>query len=106
MAKWESACLRCDPFAGDFDGCGSSDRVLSDKIVTVRKRGECSTCAGTILEGERARSRTEVYDGELMRARWCEVCSRAMAAPDEKKYERRIAIGAKARALCGGEESQ
>lgn len=84
--RWEPACLSDDPFAGDFGG--SDDRILSDKIVTNRNGGECHTCAGPCAPGTRNRVRAEVYDGELHRFRWCQLCAFAMAV-----YDRRPSIG-------------
>lgn len=77
--RWESLCLADDPFAGDEGGSGDSDAVLSDKMVTNRKGGTCDTCRGECQPGTRNRVRTEVYDGELMRFRWCEPCCFGMA---------------------------
>jgi hypothetical protein len=80
--RWEALCLADDPFAGDFGGAGSGDRVLSDKMVTNRSGGECSTCGEVCEPGARNRVRAEVYDGELMRFRWCAKCSFGMAIYD------------------------
>jgi hypothetical protein len=91
---WEENCLSADPFEGDYGGACDGDGVLSDKIVTVRKGGECHTCAGQVAPGTRVRRRTEVYDGELMRFSWCEPCCEAMADLDNPDtYEDRIEIG-------------
>lgn len=95
---WEQNCMIVDPFEGDYGGSGDNDGVLSDKIVTARKGGECHTCAGPIVPGTRVRRRTEVYDGEFMRFGWCEPCCEAMANLDDPDtYEGRIEIGRKAR---------
>jgi hypothetical protein len=75
----EADCLACDPFAGDYGGASADDRILSDRIVTARKGGECQTCAGPVQPGTRIRTRTEVYDGDLMSFRWCTECCEAMA---------------------------
>lgn len=94
----ESAVLSCNPFDGDYGGSGAIDRVLKDRMVTARKPGPCHLCLGTIKPGERARSRAEVYDGELMSFRWCEKCCRAMAKSledDGDAYEARAEIGAR-----------
>lgn len=77
--RWETACLSDDPFAGDFGGSGDGDAVLSDKMVTNRKGGTCHSCAGECAPGTRNRVRVEVCDGDLMRFRWCQLCSFAMA---------------------------
>lgn len=90
---WEEVCMACDPFEGDFGGGGGDDAILSDKIVTARKAGECHTCHGPIVPGTRVRRRAEVYDGDLMRFGWCEPCCEAMAADDPDIYESRIAVG-------------
>ncbi len=68
-----------DPFAGDFGGSGIGDGVLSDKMVTTRGGGTCHMCAGPCEPNTRNRVRTEVYDGHLMRFRWCQGCCFAMA---------------------------
>lgn len=78
--EWEENCLSEDPFAGDFEGGGDSDRIMSDKMVTNRGGGTCHSCGGECEPRTRNRVRVEVYDGELMRFRWCQPCSRAMAA--------------------------
>lgn len=102
-SSWEAQCLADDPFAGDFGGAGDSDRILSDKMVTARKGGECHTCAEIAQPGTRNRVRTEVYDGELMSFRWCEPCCRLMARAhvDEAaatELESRITLGIQRRA--------
>lgn len=88
--------MACDPFAGDYDGAGSGDRVLSDKIVTARKGGECNTCGQQAQPGTRVRSRAEVYDGDLMNFRWCAICTAIMGFKDpylaDKALEKRIAL--------------
>jgi hypothetical protein len=78
-ARWEPMCLSDDPFAGDYGGSGSNDGVLSDKMVTNRAGGTCSTCCDPCAPGTRNRVRVEVYDGEFMRFRWCVRCCFAMA---------------------------
>lgn len=97
---WEMHCLSEDPFAGDFEGGGDSDRIMSDKMVTNRNGGECHTCASVCLPGSRNRVRVEVYDGELMRFRRCQSCSRAMAAYSIRPsiLEARVEKGVAARA--------
>lgn len=90
---WEAHCLACDPFYGDFGGGGGNDSILSDKMVTARKGGECHTCHGPIVPGTRVRRRSEVYDGEFMRFGWCEDCCKAMASSDPDAYEARIELG-------------
>lgn len=80
--RWEALCLADDPFAGDYGGSGSSDGVLSDRMVTNRKGGKCSTCGGECAPGTRNRVRAEVYDGEFMRFRWCQQCCFGMALYD------------------------
>lgn len=95
--KWEEECMCCDPFEGDYGGSGEGDGILSDKIVTARKRGPCHTCNGEISPGTRVRRRTEVYDGELMRFGWCQACCETMS--DFDAYEERIEMGITARAM-------
>lgn len=73
----ESAALEFDPFEGDFGD--QSDRVLSNKFVNVRKPGACSHCGFEIIKGERARSMSAKFDGQLMAYRWCALCCAAMA---------------------------
>ncbi len=77
--RWEPLCLADDPFAGDYGGSGSSDGLLSDKMVTNRKGGICSTCGEQCEPKTRNRVRAEVYDGEFMRFRWCVKCCFGMA---------------------------
>lgn len=93
--RWEADCLSDDPFAGDFGGGGDSDAVLADKMVTNRKGGTCSTCEGPCEPGSRNRVRTEVYDGDMMRFRWCVHCCFAMAVYDRRDtlLEARIKLG-------------
>ena len=92
---WEAMCLACDPFEGDQDGCGDSDRVLSDKIVTNRCGGKCFLCQGECLPKTKNRVRVEVYDGDLMRFRWCEPCCIAMAVYPENELplDQQIELG-------------
>lgn len=90
-----------DPFAGDYGGGCVGDGVLSDKMVTNRKGGTCSTCQGPCEPGTRNRVRVEVYDGEFMRFRWCVHCCFGMAVAGIGRHsiiEARIS-----RALAGGE---
>lgn len=106
--RWEAECLADDPFAGDFGGAGDGDRVLSDKMVTNRKGGECHNCAGPCLPGTRNRVRAEVYDGDLMRFRWCQTCCFAMAVYPLRPSiaDRLIAIGDQRRALSRTQEKE
>ena len=99
--RWEADCMADDPFAGDFGGAGDSDAVLADKMVTNRKGGECSTCAGPCEPGTRNRVRTEVYDGEMMRFRWCVHCCFGLAVYNRREsiLDRRIALGEQRRAV-------
>ncbi|UAK23635.1 hypothetical protein [Sphingomonas nostoxanthinifaciens] len=99
--RWEAECLADDPFAGDDGGSGYSDRILSDKMVTNRKGGTCQTCAGDCEPGIRNRVRAEVYDGDLMRFRWCQLCCFGMAIAGigrDSLIERQIALGNERRA--------
>lgn len=109
-----ASCLACDPFAGDFGGGGDWDRILSDKIVVCRKKRKCHICAGFCKPRTRIRSRTEVFDGEMMRFAWCNDCCAAMAAYDgdsDSELERRYSIGERRRmppqlrALLSGDAS-
>jgi hypothetical protein len=90
--RWEHLCLADDPFDGDYGGSGDGDGVLSDKMVTNRKGGTCSTCGGPCEPGTRNRVRVEVYDGEFMRFRWCVHCCFGMAVYSMKPsiLDRRI----------------
>lgn len=93
--RWENECLADDPFAGDFGGSCHGDGVLSDKMVTNRKGGTCHNCDGECAPGTRNRVRVEVYDGDLMRFRWCQTCCFAMAVYDIRPSiaERLISLG-------------
>ena len=68
--------------------------MLSDKMVTNRKGGTCHNCAGECHPGTRNRVLVEVYDGELMRFRWCQTCCFAMAV-----YDIRPSLGDRLNAL-------
>lgn len=90
-----------DPFDGDYGGDGASDRVLSDKIVKARVGGTCHLCGQECKPETNVRSRTEVYDGQMMSFRWCEKCCSAMAkyangneAPIDKRYALRDKLAA------------
>lgn len=96
--SWAALCLAADPFAGDFGG----DRLLSDQIVRVRAPAVCNTCEGPIIKGSFARRRTEIYDGDLERFAWCELCCVAMADPDPTGWEAREAMGFERRAKFEG----
>ena len=88
--SWEDECLACDPFEGDFGDSG--DRTLRDKIVIARKPGECHLCGAMIEPKEKVRSRSDIFDGEIMYFRWCNLCCKAMAKSwidSGKEYERR-----------------
>lgn len=80
--EWERAVLSYAPFAGDKDDGGY--RMLSDRIVTARKAGQCATCLGEIVPGTRIRRMTAVEDERTVRtARDCQECCDAMAIADE-----------------------
>ena len=98
--RWEDRCLADDPFAGDYGGACTGDGLLSDKMVTNRRGGTCHNCAGECAPGTRNRVRVEVYDGELMRFRWCEQCCFGMAVYDIRPSiaERLISLGSERRA--------
>ncbi len=104
----DAACLSCDPFEGDFGGCGADDGILKDRIVRAAKLHDCKChlCAGSIQKGERHRYRVEVYDGEMMTFRWCAECCQAMAisgADGGEAFEAREDIGFGLRAASGGD---
>lgn len=82
----EALILAYDPFAGD-DG---DSRVLSDKMVTTRKKAKCHQCRTTIRIGQRVRSRAEAFDGELMSFKWCPKCCELMAKDDIEGLEARF----------------
>jgi hypothetical protein len=73
----EEAVLQYYPFEGDFGD--PSDRILRDHICTARKMGPCHLCAQIIQPGERIRSLSAKFDGELRSYRWCNACCEAMA---------------------------
>lgn len=79
-AQQEADCLHWFPFADDFGSPG--DRVLQDKVVTARKAGPCFDCAQPIAPGERTRTLSAKFDGELRRYRWCAFCCAAMTEED------------------------
>ena len=74
----EDECLDYNPFEGDFGTPG--DVVLRDKFVTARKGGCCVLCLEEIRPGDRVRSLSAVFDGELRSYRWCSACCAAMAS--------------------------
>lgn len=76
--EFEADVLAYDPFAGDFGGSG--DRTLSDRMVKAAKHhADCHNCGGPIAKGERHRSRSDIFDGEMHSFRWCWSCCTAMA---------------------------
>lgn len=79
--------LQYDPFQGDFGEPG--DRTLQDKMVTTRKHAYCHSCGDDIAPKSRARSRVEVFGGELMRFKWCTACCEMMAIDDHDGLEDR-----------------
>ena len=90
---WEDDCLAVDPFEGDFGD--TKDRTLKDKIVIARKHGPCHLCGSQIEPKEKVRSRSDIFDGELMYFRWCNLCCKAMAkswTDDGEEYEQRAHI--------------
>jgi hypothetical protein len=90
-ASKEDDCLHWFPFADDFGAPG--DRVLEDKVVTARKAGACFDCTRPINPGERIRTMSAKFDGELRRYRWCALCCEAMAAEDPTEaMEARLAL--------------
>lgn len=92
----DKSILEFDPFEGDFGMPG--DTVFSNKMVIARKPRPCSHCGTAIEKGERIRSQTSKFDGQLITHGWCSKCCSAMASYwDELKnddldmptYERR-----------------
>ena len=73
----EAECLQYNPFDGDFGEPG--DKVLSDKIVTARKESPCCECLTPIQKGERVRSMSAVFSGDLHSYRWCSACCHAFS---------------------------
>lgn len=111
----EELALQFNPFDGDFGAPG--DIVLSDKIVTARKEGPCSHCGCAICKGERVRSMSAKFDGQLMSYRWCALCCAAMVKcqgaeedasgddeqpPAWEEYEARAGLAHRAAAQKGG----
>lgn len=96
----EQACLRIDPFEGDFGSSG--DKVLTNKIVTARSEKPCVECLEPIRKGERVRTLTAVFDGDLCSYRWCSACCAAFVAfshgdyapMDERAFIRKLRIEA------------
>ena len=76
--------LNYDPFGGDFGT--PDDKILRDKIVTVRKERVCGHCLGLVKVGEKARARTDLVDGHIHSYTWCEKCCEKMAAWDVEGY--------------------
>lgn len=91
-AEQERLCLLYNPFQED----DSDTRQLSDKIVTVRKGGDCCICFETIRLGEHSRKQTAIVDGRIASCRMCEECCAAMAlswADGGKAIEQRTSNG-------------
>lgn len=87
----EAECLQYNPFDGDFGEPG--DKVLSDKIVTARKESPCCECLTPTQKGERVRSLSAVFGGELRSYRWCSACCQAFSlafSDDPDEYEKAI----------------
>ena len=78
MIKNEEQALEVDPFEGDYGD--STDAVLKNKIVTIRKERPCSFCRRMIKAGERARSMTSKLDGEIRSHTFCNRCLNDMIA--------------------------
>ncbi len=79
--SWEKDCLSVNPFEGDF---GDGEVRLTDKLVTARKdhhcHGESGPCDRGVQKGDRSRVIVERHYGELRSYRWCEPCSKELAA--------------------------
>lgn len=78
MIKNEEQALEVDPFEGDYGD--STDAVLKNKIVTIRKERPCSFCRRMIKAGERARSMTSKLDEEIRSHTFCDRCLNDMIA--------------------------
>lgn len=90
----DAECLSVNPFEGDFGD--PQDTVLSDKIVSARKQHECGCCKSRIEKGERYRSLSAIFDGDLKSYKFCQLCCQAMAAcfdDDGKAWEARVSLG-------------
>jgi hypothetical protein len=90
----ENECLEVNPFEGDFGT--PSDRILKNKIVTARKGRVCGMCREVIKPGERIRTLTAIFDGQLMSYHWCSACCSAMATSWNDggvAWESRVKIG-------------
>lgn len=81
----EARALQYDPWGSD-DG---EMRLLQDKIVTSRGGQKCHQCGVEIQKGERIRSRREVFDGDFMAFRWCQICTSLMAEEDTAALDAR-----------------
>lgn len=75
--EWKALVMRCDPFAGDW---GYTVKNMSDKIVKTRKPCECMNCGKQTVPGTLARKITDIADGEMHAAAFCQDCCDAMAA--------------------------
>jgi len=98
----EAACLRINPFEGDFGTPG--DKILSDRIVSGRSDKPCGECLTPTEKGERVRTMTAVFDGELRSYRWCSACCAAFVAFGNGDYapmDARAAVRAAAKAHEG-----
>lgn len=81
----EKHALQYDPW-----GCDDGEmHILQDRIVTGRGGQKCHQCGNVIAKGERIRSRREVFDGDFMAFRWCEICTSLMAEEDTTALEER-----------------
>jgi hypothetical protein len=94
--------LHYDPFDGDFRT--QDDKILKDKIVTVRKARVCGNCLGPVAIGEKARARTDLVDGEIHSYTWCEKCCEKMAAFDVEGYCDRMNMHSPSRTAQGKDE--
>lgn len=96
MSYDEKRCLQVNVFDGDFGS--PTDKCLKNKIVTARKRRNCSTCYREIMPGTRIRVSAHIFDGELHHYSWCEKCCEALARSwddNGESYELRIIRGKK-----------
>lgn len=97
MSTTDELILSFDPFEGDFGE--QSDKVLTNKMVVARKEGPCAHCGLQIQKGERVRSQSSKFDGQLMSHRWCALCCAAMVLyfPDDDDEDSEVGAEYEAR---------
>ena len=92
----EAAALDYNPWGFDE----SDYRVLSNRFVTTRRPSECAICFDPIPAGSRARSQSEILEGQAKTFRFCMICCDAMATvalreDDGEALQARHDIGSK-----------